>query len=652
MTLLADVESRVLERMAPRVYRKFGTFAETEFIIPSGPREGTRFSFDLMPALRAPFVEFDRGRYTDFYGSGPVQGGKTTGFLVIPGMYHLCEVGEDVILGAPIADIAKDAWNERIKPAIAASRYKWILPTSGPGSRSGVPNVIYLKNGASIRFMGAGGGDQQISSYTARVVMVTEIDKMDEPGKGSREADPITKFKARSKAWGRAARFYAECTMSIRTGRIYREVVDNGTDSRVHLQCRRCEEWSAPTRESFVGWQDAETVIQAQARAGYKCQSCTAIWTEEDRQWAIRRPLVAAKGQTITKAGVVEGSEPETLTYGFRWNAMSSPLLTMADIARDEWEAERSGDEDREKGVIQYTWTEAYEGKIADLNRPEIETILAKIAGHPRGTVPTNTFKLTLGIDVGSFVIWWTLYSWTQDGQGHVVDFGGLDVPNQNGVKSQTAVLAALRAFRDNVVNPGWSGRRPDRILIDSGYEHEVVYQFVIESGQPRYLACKGYGTASKHGDWRSPPAAEPSTTRQVGTGWTAVVQPHGVTLIHVQADHWKAMIQDGFSSAQGAPGSLTLLNGEKRDPELRKFARQIVAEQREYKQVGEKEPKVIWVVKQRQNHYLDCSVYARCAGEIEGVRLSRPVRSARPTPQKQPTTGDRRGQGPIRYSY
>jgi hypothetical protein len=99
-------------------------------------------------------------------------------------------------------------------------------------------------------------------------------------------------------------------------------------------------------------------------------------------------------------------------------------------------------------------------------------------------------------------------------------------------------------------------------------------------------------------------------------------LQPGGIRLLNFHSDYWKAHIHDGFGAAQGAPGSITIFRGEKTDAQLRTFARMIVAEQREIKSTGDKEPKVVWVVKSRTNHYLDTSAMARLAADLEGVRL------------------------------
>jgi phage terminase large subunit GpA-like protein len=620
--VIRSVAERVFLRLMPPRRRNYIEFAESEFILPNGPRKGLPYRVDFMPFARELLTEYTRGRYTEFYLSGPAQSSKTLHGYLLPSMYHLFEIGEDVILGAPVVEMAQDAYLARLLPAIESSRYRDLLPRQGGGSKGGKSLSIRFGNGASIRFMGAGGGDQQRSSYTARVVVCTELDKMDEAGAVSREADPVSQLKARTASFGAAARFYGECTMSTKKGRIYREVCVLGSDSRVFLPCARCGEWIFPEREGLVGWQAAQDVLQAKEQVRFQCPKCQGLWTEEERRQAMLNPRIVSKDQEVTRTGEVVGPEPKTETYGFRWNCMASPLVTMADIAKDEWNAEQTGSQADQKALAQFRWAVPYEEEILDLTNPDVETILRKVVGHARGAIPSDTFKVTLALDVGSYVIWWSLWAWKPDAQGHLVDLGSIDVPLVGGVKSKMAVLAALRTFRENVIKAGWGGRHPDRILVDSGYETDVVYDFVAESGQPRYLACKGYGTSSRHGSWTYNAAVDPTPQRIVMPEYKAILQPGGIKLIHAHADHWKATVHDGFWAAQGAPGALTIFKAPPNDKVLRQYARHVVAEQRESRSTGEREAKVVWVVKQRQNHHLDTSWMARCAAEIEGVRL------------------------------
>src|ERR1041385_6663468 len=103
----------------PRL-RTMQEFAEAEIILPTGPFAGLRYSCARQPYSRLWFAEVDSGRGNGLFATGPTQSGKTLQCLVIPIMYHLFEVGEDVILGAPTSDVARDKWSRDILPKITS----------------------------------------------------------------------------------------------------------------------------------------------------------------------------------------------------------------------------------------------------------------------------------------------------------------------------------------------------------------------------------------------------------------------------------------------------------------------------------------------------------------------------------------------------
>jgi hypothetical protein len=206
--------------------------------------------------------------------------------------------------------------------------------------------------------MGARGSDAQRSSYTAPVIIMTEIDKMDVASQWSRETDPVRQGEARSTAYGDAARIYGECTASNEEGRIYKETTILGSGSRVFVRCPKCRKFLYPDRDHFAGWQDAETVGQASRQATFVCQHCSAKWTEADRAKALADVRLVHKGQEITDAGKVVGDIPDTFTLGVLWNAMHSSLVTMGRIAEKEWAAENSllSDQGAKREVLQFWW--------------------------------------------------------------------------------------------------------------------------------------------------------------------------------------------------------------------------------------------------------------------------------------------------------
>lgn len=51
----------------------------------------------------------------------------------------------------------------------------------------------------------SGGGDKSRAGFTSRVVVITEVDGMDQPGASSRESDKVTQLEARTRAYGSLA---------------------------------------------------------------------------------------------------------------------------------------------------------------------------------------------------------------------------------------------------------------------------------------------------------------------------------------------------------------------------------------------------------------------------------------------------------------
>lgn len=616
----------------PRTWRRF---AEEELVLASGVHKGELFRCDRVPFSEAILAEYDRTRFWRFFFSGPGQDGKSLYGYILPALYEIFERRRDVILGAPVVEMAQAAYFERLLPSIEATRYRELLPRKGGGSRGGKALSMQFEHGPRLRFMGAGGGDAQRSGYTAPVIIMTELDKMDDSGMASEEADPVTQMEERSssfRAFG-LARTYGECTMSTRRGRVYREVCEIGTNSRVFLPCVHCGEYVFPERKSFSGWQDAKEVEEARDRAHFVCPTCGKPWTEMDRRRAVRNYRLVARGQTVGKDGVVAGTLPRTHTFGFRWNSMASSFKTMADIGEAEWRADRADTESEKKMVIQFRWAEPWERGKLDLAGLTRDTILSKVTQQPRGTAPADTLKVTVFIDVGLYLCWWTAVAWRSEARGHVLDYGSIEVPQER-QPDPARILPSLREFRETVLKHGWmiagAQRRPDLTLVDSGFQHELIYRLAKESGVPRMLPSKGFGSSKNDGGaWRS--GAKASSECQVGNEWRiALQQPSGVWLAQLHADYWKAEVHQGFAAPAGAPGSITIFHAE--PAAHRAFARHITAEEQrqEFKQ-GEGMV-TWWEVLRQDNHWLDCLVGARAAADMLGITKV-PAAPRRPAP-------------------
>lgn len=403
--------------LAPSLGREFGDFfraakappsrtitqfAEQElWLPPGGPFGGQKFSFERQPWSWHWCQLIDSGLYSRFALVKPGQvGGSLLGFN-LPLLYHLCERGENTGCGVVNEDMAWDKWSDDIEPIIAASQYRDLIPMSGRGSKGGKFNAITLKNGATLKFMSAGGSDKNRAGKTLRALVVTETDGFDDIREKSREGDPITQMEGRLNAFGlMAARVYMECTASIPTGRIWKEWT-NGLAATLRLQCAHCQEYVLLEREHLMGWQKAPNEVVAMAEGHFICPKCGLPWTEEQRRRANHSAVLVCKGQEIDKTGKITGSRPQTITASLRVSAVNNLLRTAGDVAWKEWKAKfaPNNEESNLKSLLQFTWAMPWSGESNSTGiTPEI--VASRINGVPRGVVPWDCDTVVCQIDM------------------------------------------------------------------------------------------------------------------------------------------------------------------------------------------------------------------------------------------------------------
>src|SRR5690606_1430822 len=136
-----------------------------------------------------------------------------------------------------------------------------------------------------------------------------------------------------------------ECTVSTEQGRTWQEYT-KGTRSRIVLPCPHCHAWVGPEREHLVGWQEAESQVEAARTGSFSCPDCGEFWTADQRARANEQSRLLHDGQAIDADGNVTGAVPACETLGFRWSGVNNLFLTPGEIASDEWRAGRAADED------------------------------------------------------------------------------------------------------------------------------------------------------------------------------------------------------------------------------------------------------------------------------------------------------------------
>lgn len=658
-TTLREDFTWCLARARAPVVRPITQWVEDELILPSGPFKGERYRHRRHPASRLWFEALDSGLWNRFAASGPTQNGKTLMCYVAPVLYHLFELQETVIIGLPTMQMAQDKWQEDFLPAIQASRFASLLPTSGEGSRGGqVKRAIQFRNDVAMRFMTAGGGDKQRAGYTSRILAITETDGMDQAGETSREADAIEQLEGRTRAYGSSKRVYMECTASIEQGRIWQEI-SRGTDSKIARPCPHCGEYVVLEREHLSGWHGAESELEAAEKGHWVCPACSRAWTEDDRRDAAIRAVLVHRGQKALRNGSVVGDLPPTKTLGFRWSAIDNPFAMTADLAAEEWRSRQNHDqENAEKKMRQFVWCLPYEPPEVDITPLSADQIQDRAVALKKGVVPDDCIGIQIGVDTGKRILHWHANALRENGGECVIEYDTHPVESDRlGVRN--ALVQALGELKD-YFDRGWRSESgavwtPSQVWIDSGYhEHtDAVYEFCSQSnrllkrGSETYRPTKGYGEGQRNMTRYVSPKSKTSEIRSIGREFHISWIRHARTLlVHVNSDHWKSDFHQRLAMPTEEQTAIVLYQSASRSEHL-DYSRQITAERQVEKWMPGRGVITVWERIRRDNHYLDAGYLATTASHF--VMAKRMEQKQKTKPQPKPTrTRSRRDAQPV----
>jgi phage terminase large subunit GpA-like protein len=458
---------------------------------------------------------------------------------------------------------------------------------------------------------------------------------MEDSSETSREADKIEQIEARTRAFGRRGkRIYLECTVSIERGRIWQEI-KRGTDSRILRPCSKCGVYVAPEREHLVGWQESESEEEAALKAAFSCPECAEVWTDEDRLQSAKSVVLVHAGQEITADGVITGKAPQTQTLGFRWSAIDNPFVTAGDLGAEEWLAAKARDhENAEKKMRQFVWTLPYDPPDIELTPLDAETIEKRSSELKKGVVPDDATGIAIGIDTGKRALHWTAVAVGPGSGGRVIEYGKHPVAaDKLGVRRALveALVELSQYFADGWHKQNGQAVKPSQVWIDSGWhEHtDAVYEFCAAANQLQklpigsevYRPSKGYGEGQRRTTRYIAPTAKQKSILYLGNEFhIAKVKRNGrtvpgVMLVHMNADNWKSELHQRLSMPAEEPLAVTLYQAASFS-EHTEFSKHLTAEKQVEKFIDGRGTVIVWERVDRNNHWLDATYSAICAGE------------------------------------
>lgn len=702
--MIAPVQRKVLERefgqflqasKVPNV-RTITQFAKDEiWLPPGGPFAGQKFDFERQPWALHWCALIDSGLYSRFALVKPGQVGGTLMGFNLPLMYHIFERRENTGCGVVSMDMAWDKWCDDIRPIIEASQYRDLIPAEGRGSKGGKFTGITFKNGVSLRFMTPGGNDKTRAGKTLRALVLTEVDGYDEVRETSREGDPISQMEGRLNAFALiASRVYLECTVSIETGRIWKEY-KNGTQSILRLQCPHCRHYVELERKDLKGWQTAQTELEAIKNTLFHCPDCSLPWSEDQRKYANHHAVLVHRGQEVTPEGQVIGERPQTITATLRVSAVHNLLRPAGDVGWKEWKAKYAPDNEESnlKSIYQFVFVIPWAGESNATGINE-EIVASRLTGLKRYELPEDTETLVVHIDLHLKWHYWTVCAaarnvnpfWkpdakTLDGKpipqfmpAHysIVDYGLRWNPDRKRLGPEGALEAGLEQLAEELesidfLTEGGRSVPLDLGTIDGGFHPEIGIRFCISSGGI-WRVMSGIGRKDSRGKHRYEQPKKRTKDVRPGDHWFDQRQPacpesNGQHWWRLYSDtnYWMHQVHAGFIALpwiddkgdmplppgverMRRPGSIALFGD---DPEEHHrlvdamvprstFATQIVGWIWSETKTKKKGQQIGWNSQWNEDHWFD-TTYQTLPGHSVVRAYARRFRPKPPPPQQRP---------------
>lgn len=263
--------------------------------------------------------------------------------------------------------------------------------------------------------------------------------------------------------------------------------------------------------------------------------------------------------------------------------------------------------------------------------------ICRKLSYIPHYSCHERTHKITAAIDVHDDLLYYTVLGLHNDYTASVLDYGSY--PRQtrqyffrgSGVKTLQNIYGGepasnvlqgltelIRQLSDHrYIVEGGDELRIERILIDSGWRSEIVYEAIRRSGvSSAAIAVKGISIRANQkpmGEWGKKSGRV--------KGWHCIEERvDGKTLLLIDTNYWKTRLHEALATPPGQRGELTLYGD---DPQRhRMIADHLTAEVPRIEEGAN--TVVFWQLKpSAENHLLDTTVYSYAAGVTLGLRPS-----------------------------
>lgn len=505
------------------------------------------------------------------------QMGKTESLLNLIG-HRLCDDPAPILWIAPTQKAAETLSADRFAKMVAST------PVLSGKLHGGRQNKLCEKFFAGVRIGFAwAGSPTELASHAVALVVVDEVDRME----ATVEGDPVSLALARTATYPDGKVILVSTPTLDGASPIWQRY-EEGTQHRWHWPCPHCHEYFAPCFE-LLHWPDKATPHHALKTATLVCPHCGAELPDRERSGMNDRGLYLAPGQSVDHGRIV-GDAPDSDTASFWVSGLCSPWRTFGRAAQLWLEAHQSGDPARWQATKNTVFGELWQMRG---DAPTWERVWHCRIGYEQNTVPTGVRIITAGVDVQKDRLYCVIRGFGAQGESWLIAHHEIFGLHEGG-----AAWDQLAQLLDR----DYGGQRVRLCLVDSGFNTDSVYRFARQH-RHQVAPCKGHDQLEK--------PVKPSRLDVNRSGKTSA---SGLTLWHVDSGYFKLQLHSRIDWPPGEPGGFHLPIDASED-----YCRQLVAESHLLKN-----HKTIWVRHTKNNHFLDCEVYAAAAAHILGAHVLR----------------------------
>jgi phage terminase large subunit GpA-like protein len=538
------------------------------------------------------------------------QASKTETFLDVIGE-RLDNRPAPILYVGPSKEFLTDQFEPRLRSLFEQSKS---LQSKIIGGIDGKRQKKTLKRvaGTTLRLAHA-GSSTALKSDPASMALIDEYDEMLANVKG--QGDPLGLVEARGDTY---ADFVAGIVSTPSVGMIETEIdpvsglefwkaaqpddIDDvkspiwrlwqsGTRHHWCWRCPHCQRYFVPRFNLIDGFKN-RTPLQAKREAFIRCfyADCGGVIEEKHKAAMNAAGRMVAPGQSIDSDGNVTGEAPDTSTLSFWVSGLASPFVTIGQRVETYLTALRSNESDKLQTAVNSQFGELYIDGDGDV--PPWEHIFERRQGYRPGTIAPGVRYITAGFDVQKDRVIGVVRGWGAFATSWLIWNGEI-----LGNTAEPEVWERLGDFLQTPIED----RTIKLCYIDSGFRpgkregENRVYEF-CRKHRRFVFPTKG----SSHVMLRPLVRAQIEVTQQGGSA------KYGLELMRLDTDHWKSWVHERLRWPSDQAGAWHLHHEVDEA-----YCRQLVSEVRVLGINGKPQ----WIVRSRDNHYLDAEAMAAAAG-------------------------------------